>query len=129
MCSTNSAPEFRWLHEHTRVLVLVNGFLKMTKLMRCVGFFCVLISDPPPRRTFHELKEALLDSSSAELNQLIATLHFTPEFLSSDATQREQVLAQFWATRKGLVRHNTAAPGSAVDFVGVIAMLQGNRVH
>jgi hypothetical protein len=118
------------LAEHIRMVILVNGVLKVNKKFRLI---C------------RDLREALVRANIFEANELLTSLHLSDEYLTRQEQLtvqqtgqkggREAAFQKFWSSRKLLKAnaehsntHNKGIDdhsGSGLDYVGILEQLKG----
>eukprot|EP01041_Mallomonas_annulata_P002218 gene2218-4307_t len=98
-------PGMTWFERMLSTVILINGFVKITKSLR---------------RVYKDLYEAMQSAGTYEMNDIIASLHFWDGYLTQRG--RDNALSQFWHSRRGMCNEKLEGGRS---YIGVLEQLRG----
>ena len=91
-----------------KAVIFVSGLIKLTKSFR---------------KTAQELRVALLNAGSHEVNELVCSLHFWDQYLITN--DRDECMKAFWKTRRELCSDRVEPSNAGQGYVGVLELLRG----
>jgi multidrug efflux pump subunit AcrA (membrane-fusion protein) len=101
------SPDIGWLKYRIKVVCIVNGMLKFNKTYK---------------QLCKELRQALLNSDSFEVYQLVSSLHFYDDYLQNNG--RDEMLKVFWSLRKELCADSVEVKMAGKGYIGVLEHLK-----